>query len=147
MNIVHIEDDDDHAALVSAALTDSRLKSRVIRFENAESGLEYLLKPVRTQAGAQCPLPDLIILDLTLPGMDGMEFLEHLRSNRQTAGIPVVVLTNTEDPDKIAEVYRKGANSYVVKSLSHDDFVIKLVEMNMYWSNTAATPGREANVY
>ena len=147
LNIVHIEDDDDHAELVSAAISNTRLNSRVIRFDDAESGLDYLLGQGQDEVGALYPMPDLIILDLSLPGMDGLEFLEHLRSNCETIAIPVVVLTNTEDPKKIEEVYRKGANSYVVKPLSYDEFVIKLAEMNMYWSNTAATPGRRAGVY
>jgi two-component system response regulator len=147
MNIMHIEDNDDHAELVSAAITDTRLNSRVIRFDDAESGLDYLLGREQSQARGQYPLPDLIILDLSLPGMNGLEFLEHLRSHRQTSGIPVVVLTNTDDPNEVDEMYRKGANSYVVKPVNYDEFIIKLAEMNMYWSATAEVPGRGVSMH
>jgi two-component system response regulator len=146
MRILHIEDNDDHAELVSAAITDSRLNSRVIRFDKAESGLDYLLgRKQSSLVRGDYPLPDLIILDLSLPDMNGLEFLEHLRTNRQTAGIPVIVLSATNSPEEIDAVYRKGANSYVVKPVNYDEFVIKLVEMNMYWSGTSEVPGRAAN--
>jgi CheY-like chemotaxis protein len=144
MRILHIEDNDDHAELVSAAITDSRMNSRVIPFSDAESGLDYLLGLEQNHAGGAHPQLDLIILDLSLPGMPGAEFLEHLRSNQQTAGIPVVVPTNADDPDEIDAVYRKGANSYVIKPVSYDEFIIKLAEMNMYWSGTSEVPGQRA---
>jgi DNA-binding response OmpR family regulator len=146
MRILHIEDNDDHAELVSAAITDSRRNSRVIRFSNAESGLDYLFRTRPRSTGGDNPMPDLIILDLSLPGMNGLEFLEHLRSNQLTAGIPVVVLTNADDPDKIDAVYRQGANSYVIKPVGYDEFVIKLAEMNMYWSGTSEVPMQGAQL-
>ncbi len=146
MRILHIEDNDDHAELVSAAITDSRRNSRVIRFANAEAGLDYLFGMEQQPTGGGGSMPDLIILDLTLPGMNGLDFLGHLRSNQQTAGIPVVVLTNADDPDKIDAMYRSGANSYVVKPVGYDEFVIKLAEMNMYWSGTSEVPGQKARL-
>jgi CheY-like chemotaxis protein len=147
LRILHIEDNDDHAELVSAAITDSRLNTRVIRFDTAESGLDYLYLRQRCNVPGDQPLPDLIILDLSLPGMSGVEFLEHLRTNTRTAGIPVVVLTTTSDPAEIESAYRKGANSYVVKPSSYDEFVIKLAEMNLYWSGTSEVPGQGASLH
>lgn len=144
LSLLHIEDNDDHAELVSAAITDSRLNSKVIRFDDAESGLDYLFGREQCLVRENYPLPDLIILDLSLPGMNGLEFLEHLRTNRQTVGIPVVVLSNTNNPGAIDAVYRKGANSYVVKPANYDDFIIKLAEMSMYWSSTSEVPRRRA---
>ena len=90
--------------------------------------------------------PDLILLDLSLPGMSGLEFLTYLRSNAWTNGIPVVVLTNASDPELIEELYSCGANSYIVKPVCYEDFVVKLAELTMYWSGTVEVPGGSPKV-
>jgi two-component system response regulator len=140
MLIMHIEDDDDHADLVSAALTQTRLACRVIRFIDAESGLDYLFGDLQSRRRRQYPFPDMILLDLCLPGMRGLDFLKLVRANQLTKGIPVVVLTNTGRQRDIAQAYECGANSYIVKPDAYEEFVIKLAELNGYWFLTSEVP-------
>lgn len=140
--IIHIEDNDEHAELVSAAIAESKLASQVIHFVDAETCLEYLSTRGQEFNSIQSSLPDLILLDLSLPKMSGLEFLLRLRANPLTGGIPVVVLTNSDDPTQIDRLYRSGANSYIVKPMKYEDFIIKIAELNMYWFGTSEMPNR-----
>jgi len=138
--IVHIEDDDDHAELVSAAAAECSRSHRIIRFENAESGLKYLEGYDWSKKSNDRLWPDLILLDMSLGGMSGNEFLRRLKAGDQTAGIPVVVLAATEDDAAIRRAYRLGAASYIVKPSEFNEFVMKLAELNSYWSVTSEVP-------
>jgi CheY-like chemotaxis protein len=138
--ILLIEDNDDHAELVSAALKVNNLVGEVVRFADAESGLEYLFGEEQSTVRHGRPMPDLILLDLMLPGMSGMELLKIVKNRTETKGTPVVVLTTSAHDDRISKAYEYGANSYIAKPLGHQDFVIKLAELNMFWSVTAELP-------
>lgn len=143
--VMLIEDNDDHAELVAAALQVNNLVGNVVRFADAESGLDYLYGEDQAVNRNQYPLPDLILLDLMLPGMSGMEMLKVVRNRRETKGTPVIVLTTSSQDRKIAEAYELGANSYIAKPIGHQDFVIKLAELNMFWSVTAELPENTGN--
>lgn len=138
--IMHVEDDDDHATLVSAAVTENKMSCDIIRFSDAESGLDYLCGHHQSAYRHDHPFPDLILLDLSLPGMSGLDFLKHLKSEQQTRSIPVVVLSISDQKKQIALAYRLGANSYIVKPDIVDDLIVRLAEMNMYWFGTAEMP-------
>jgi two-component system response regulator len=136
--VMLIEDNDDHAELVSAALEVNNLVGRVVRFADAESALDHLF--TESRAARRHSLPDLILLDLMLPGMSGMEMLRIIKSHPETKSVPVVVLTTSSQDSKISKAYELGANSYIAKPIGHQDFVIKLAELNMFWSVTAELP-------
>ncbi|UCG62391.1 MAG: response regulator [Candidatus Zixiibacteriota bacterium] len=140
LQVMLIEDNDDHAELVAAALEVNNLVGNVIRFADAESGLDYLIGETRAKRKTENPLPDLILLDLMLPGMSGMEMLKILKQQPRTKSIPVIVLTTSSLDSKIDKAYELGANSYIAKPIGHQDFVIKLAELNMFWSVTAELP-------
>jgi len=140
MLIAHIEDNDDHAKLVSEVTAEAVLPCRVIRFIDAESGLDYLQGDLQSFHRDQHPFPDLILLDLDLPGMSGLTFLRHVRAHEKTKGIPIVVLTSSANEHEIAAAYRYGANSYIVKPVNTEDFIVKLTELNMYWYLTSEVP-------
>jgi two-component system response regulator len=140
--VMHIEDNDDHADLVLAALTQISLPRRVIRFIDAESGLDYLFGDLQSLHRSQYPFPDLILLDISLPGMGGLEFLQTVRMNQHTKGIPVVIISASVRQKEIARAYDCGANSYIIKPIGYDEFVIKLAELNMYWFQTAEVPAQ-----
>ncbi|MBU8934476.1 MAG: response regulator [candidate division Zixibacteria bacterium] len=138
--IVHIEDNDSHAQLVSDVATQATMPCRVIRFVDAESGLDYLQGDLQSFHRDQHPYPNLILLELDLPGMSGLTFLRHVRAHERTKGIPIVVLTKSANEHEITAAYRYGANSYVVKPADRDDFLIKLTELSMYWHMTSEIP-------
>ena len=143
--VMLIEDNDDHAELVSAALEVNNLVGNVIRFADAESGLKYLYGEVEPDNKSARPRPDLILLDLMLPGMSGMEMLKILKSREETKGTPVIVLTTSSQDARVDKAYELGANSYIAKPVGHQDFVIKLAELNMFWSVTAELPSTRQN--
>jgi len=139
LHLMHIENNDDHAELVSATVMESQLPCKISRFADAESGLAFLT-PNNIDSTCTQAFPDIILLDLGLPGINGYEFLTTLRANNMTKGIPVVVLTTSNQEKEISRAYKAGANSYIVKPASMEEFVIKLAEMSMYWSMTAELP-------
>jgi two-component system response regulator len=141
--VMLIEDNDDHAELVSAALEVNNLVGNVIRFADAETGLKYLFDEVKADDRAPRVRPDLILLDLMLPGMSGMEMLKILKSRDETKVIPVIVLTTSSQDTRVDKAYQLGANSYISKPVGHQDFVIKLAELNMFWSVTAELPSTQ----
>ena len=140
MTVMHIDDNDDHALLVSEALSETWMESRIIRFAEAEPALNYLEQASLSTNSTESIVPDLILLDLQLPGMNGLEFLREVRNHQHTRAIPIVVLTNSEKEEEVKRAYRLGANSYIVKPLQIEDFVIRLAELNMYWFGTARVP-------
>lgn len=140
LTVMLIEDNDDHAELVSAALAVNNLVGKVVRFADAEAGLGYLFGETQSTDRQNYPLPDLILLDLMLPGMSGIEMLKVVKKRAETKSVPVVVLTTSSQDSKISEAYELGANSYIAKPVGHQDFVIKLAELNMFWSVTAELP-------
>ena len=111
-------------------------RCRLIRRRQGEEALAYLSSRTPNDN-----LPDLIVLDLSLPGMSGLELLRRLKAGESTRGVPVVVFSSSPDPDDIVKAYEAGANSYVVKPGELDDFIIKLAEMTMYWGMTSEVPG------
>lgn len=138
--VMLIEDNDDHAELVAAALEVNNLVGSVIRFADAESGLDYLFGNPGSDDKQKNQPPDMILLDLMLPGMSGMEMLRIIKQRPETKSIPVIVLTTSSLDSKIDKAYELGANSYIAKPIGHQDFVIKLAELNMFWSVTAELP-------
>jgi CheY-like chemotaxis protein len=138
--VMLVEDNDDHAELVGAALEVNNLVGSVVRFADAESGLDYLLGDPKSDEQLQNQMPDMILLDLMLPGMSGMEMLKVIKQRPETRSIPVIVLTTSSLDSKIDKAYELGANSYIAKPIGHQDFVIKLAELNMFWSVTAELP-------
>ena len=140
MLIAHIEDNDSHAQLLSDVATQATEPCRVIRFVDAESGLDYLQGDLQSFHRDQHPYPDLILMELDLPGMSGLTFLRHVRVHERTRGIPIVVLAKSDNEHEIAAAYHYGANSYVVKPVNRDDFLIKLTELSMYWHLTSEIP-------
>ena len=123
--ILLVEDSADDVELALAALGD--LAQKVFVASDGEEALDYAFAP-ETHA------LKVILLDLHLPQMSGLEVLRRLKSDDRTKAIPVVVLTSSEDEQDIREAYERGANSYVVKPVKFDDFVKALVKMGHYWT-------------
>lgn len=140
LQIMHVEDNDDHAELVSAIISQSNLPCTIKRFADAESATRYLFDQTQSHLERTLKLPDLVLLDLALPGISGQEFLQKLRADNLSAAIPVIVLTTSDREEEITAAYKAGANSYIIKPARLNDFVVKMTEMNMYWAETAVVP-------
>ncbi|UCG62390.1 MAG: response regulator [Candidatus Zixiibacteriota bacterium] len=138
--IMLVEDNDDHAELITDALNNTIVANRVLRFVNAESALEYLLGKETLTSPQDYPLPGVVLLDLKLPGMDGFQMLRKIRSQDRTRRLPVVILTTSKREDEIARGYELGANSYIVKPVKFEEFRAKIIDLKMYWVLTSELP-------
>jgi len=146
--IMLVEDNDDHAELISDALNNTIVANRVIRFVNAESALEFLHGGKGAEStSTDIPLPGMIILDVKLPGMNGFEMLKQVRNDERTRRIPVVMLTTSRREDEIAKGYEYGANSYIVKPVKFEEFRAKIIDLKMYWILTSELPAKANQVH
>ena len=124
MTILLVEDNPDDAALTEIALRGVRAHLEVAR--DGKEALDYLFNDAND-------LPRLVLLDLRLPNIDGLEVLRHIRENERTRLTPVVILTSSVAPDDVATGYRYGANSFVRKPLDFDQFSGMVRQLGSYW--------------
>lgn len=141
VRLLLIEDDDDHAFLVRSCLDEHRVVHFVDRVADGEEALRYLRREDRY---ADTTTPDLILLDLKLPRLDGHEVLAAIKSDDLLRTIPVIVLTTSDTERDRARVYRSHANSYVVKPLDFDKFRRLIHDMINYWAIWNRPPVQES---
>lgn len=128
--IILVEDSISDADLVMRALKKNNLVNRVLHLQDGQEALEYFFGDSEE---SMVTAPKLILLDLKMPKINGLEVLEKLKSNESTKVIPVVILTSSrEDPD-LEKCYLLGANSYVVKPVVFDEFIKAIAEVGLYW--------------
>jgi two-component system, response regulator len=139
--IMLIEDNPDDQALTLRALKRNKILNEVTVASDGVEALELLLPG----SGAEVKLPGLILLDLKLPKVDGLEVLRRLRADPRTEIVPVVVLTSSQEQEDILDSYHSGANGYVRKPVNFADFSEAVNTLGMYWLllNEVAPP-REA---
>lgn len=130
VNIVLVEDNPFDVELTLHALEKHNLANSVKVLNDGQEALDYILTRC-VPGGRGCP--HLILLDLKLPKIDGLEVLQRIRSNEDTKFLPVVVLTSSgEDRDRV-ESYKLGVNSYIVKPVGFDTFAKVVSEVGFYW--------------
>ena len=129
--ILHVEDDDVHARLVRESLSGKEAGIHVDRAVDGEEALAYIRSAGR---GKQRPLPDLILLDLKLPKVDGHEFLQVLKQDASLRVIPVVVLTTSDKDSDRRTAYASHANSYLVKPMNFAELKSLVAEVRTYWA-------------
>lgn len=126
--ILLVEDNADDEQLTLRAMRQSEVPN-IIRV--ARDGAEALDHLFGASAGNR--LPDLVLLDLKLPKVSGLEVLQKLRSDERTRGLPVVVLTSSDEEKDIVESYNLGANSYIRKPVDFDEFIDAVRQLGLYW--------------
>lgn len=126
-----VEDDEDHAQLVIRSLRNNRVVNRIDHINNGADALEYLFR--RGKYSSQ-PLPDIILLDLKLPRVDGLEVLQKIKSDDNLKMIPIVILTTSDAETDRTSAYLQHANSYLVKPLDFSQFRKMAEELNLYWA-------------
>ncbi|AHM59707.1 CheY-like receiver protein [Flammeovirgaceae bacterium 311] len=132
-----IEDSEEDFSILQRAFNKCSVRERVMHFADGRAAAEYLTsvedKPVDLY-------PLLILLDLNLPFMDGLTFLDWIKKRPVLKRIPVVVLTTSCNLQDIHESYRRGANSYLCKPQQFDEFLNVVQEIKKYWLEVAVTP-------
>jgi two-component system response regulator len=131
--ILLVEDNDDDAELTARAFKEARVQNPVVRAADGVEALDFLFARGAYVSRNVADLPAVVLLDLNLPRLGGLDVLTALRGDARTRHLPVVVLTSsTEDRDRIA-AYEQYANSYVQKPVDYDDFVAAARQLGLYW--------------
>lgn len=133
VEILLVEDNPNDAEMTIRALKKCNLGNKLVHVGDGELALEFLLAKGAFEDRHATSRLKLVVLDLKMPKIGGMEVLRRIRENEATKTLPVVVLTSSkEDPD-IKECYKLGVNSYVVKPVDFGDFVKAVSELGLYW--------------
>jgi len=140
VEILLVEDDIDDAEMTIDVMRKNNLANKLIHMVDGEEALDFLFGTGKFVGRDINLKPRLILLDLKMPKVDGMEVLERVKSNNATKKIPVVILTSSkEDPD-VSRCYELGANGYIVKPVEFDSFIKAVSELGMYWMLLNHTP-------
>ena len=141
IDILLVEDSETDAELAIEALRQGKLQNTVNHVKDGEQALQYLRNE---GAYADAPRPDLILLDLNMPKVDGREVLRQIRADEDLKVIPVVVLTTSSHDRDIHESYGLAANSYIVKPVNLSSFFEIVREINNFWVQVVSLPPKEA---
>jgi CheY-like chemotaxis protein len=131
--ILLVEDNRDHAELVVRSLENHRVANEIHHVIDGQAALDYLYHKGEYSDEQASPVPHLILLDLRLPRMDGLEVLNRLKSDQTPHKIPVVVLTSSEAENDRVKAYSDHANSYLVKPLDFAKFSQLMDDLGYYW--------------
>jgi two-component system response regulator len=138
--VMLIEDNLDHAELVMRTLAEHQVVNQIRHFTEGQSALDYLFRREEYTDPATSPRPNLILLDLRLPRVDGLEILKEIKNSDELRCIPVVVLTTSEAERDIARAYLNHANSYLVKPVGFEEFNKLMEDMGFYWLGWNTSP-------
>lgn len=138
--ILLVEDTEAEIALTLLALKRSQITSRVVVARDGVDALAYLFGREGTAAQDPQTLPQIVLLDLKLPKIDGFDVLERIRADVRTHRLPVIVLTSSSEPRDLARAYDLGASSYIRKPIDFTQFTQDMRTTSRYWLDVNAAP-------
>jgi CheY-like chemotaxis protein len=142
INVLIAEDDDGHALLIQEHLEDAGVHNPIRRFRDGAEAWDFLagegVGPQRAKRDAEKAY--LLLLDIRMPRMDGVEVLRRIKAHAELHALPVIMLTTTDDPREVAECYALGCNSYVTKPVNFADFSEVIKRLGLFISVIAVTP-------
>jgi CheY-like chemotaxis protein len=139
--VMLVEDNVDHAELVIRTLEEHRIVNQVRHFLDGQSALDYLFRRGEFAGQKNTPLPHVILLDLRLPRVDGIDVLKAIKEDDELKIIPVVVLTTSEAEKDVTRAYYNHANSYLVKPVGFEEFKRLMDDLGFYWLGWNTHPG------
>ncbi|MDD5628313.1 MAG: response regulator [Elusimicrobia bacterium] len=144
--VLIVEDNPDDEALILRAFRKHKLANEVVVARDGEEALEWLFAAGRHAGREAGRVPAVVMMDLKLPKLDGLEVLRRIRGDERTWSLPVVILTSSKEEQDIIASYRLGANSYVRKPVEFESFMEAVGRLGLYWLlfNDSRPAGRMA---
>ena len=131
--ILYVEDDPAHAEIAFRSLEKFKEINKIVHVTDGQLALDYLYRQGEYANQLKCPRPDLILLDLRLPKVDGIEVMRKVRTDEELRSIPIVILTTSVAERDIARAYMNNVNSYLVKPLEENKFTELFESLGYYW--------------
>jgi CheY-like chemotaxis protein len=141
--ILVVEDNPSDATMTLRALNKHNVANHIVLARDGAEALEYLYGTGAYAGRDPTDLPHVVVLDLKLPKVDGMEVLKRIRSEPVTETLPVVILTSSDEQRDLVESYEQGVNSYVRKPVDFSEFTAAVSHLGLYWSLINRTPRPE----
>ncbi len=139
-SILVVEDNPDDQILTMRALRKASSQSPIILQEDGQTALEFLFGTENSKPSPQVDSLGVILLDIKLPKISGLEVLRQIRSSPQTDWLPVVMMTSSDEPQELREAYRLGANSFVTKQIDYSKFSEQMCLLARYWLTVNRVP-------
>jgi chemotaxis family two-component system response regulator Rcp1 len=134
IHILLVEDNEGDIVLAREALEEARIKNRITVITDGEKALEYLFRNDNNRK------PDLILLDMNLPKVNGLEVLAKLKADEALKIIPVVMLTTSTSEQDVLDAYRNYVNCYINKPIDLEEFIVVIKNIESFWLNTVKLP-------
>lgn len=140
ITILLVEDNEDHAELVMRNLEEQEFNHIIYHVSDGEAALDYLFHRGAYISEADAPYPQLILLDLHLPKIDGLTVLKEIKACDQLKIIPTVILTSSESDSDVWSAYSNHANSFLVKPMEYKNYTQLMQELGLYWLSCNTSP-------
>lgn len=142
IDVLLVEDNVDDAELTIRALKKNNLVDSLVHVQSGEEALDFIFGQGEYKSRNILHIPKLILLDLKMPRVGGIEILRRVKWDERTKVIPTVILTSSKEDQDIIESYKLGANSYFVKPVDYEGFVEAIAKLSQYWLDLNQYPGK-----
>lgn len=146
LNVLLVEDNLDHTEMIMRCFKDHRLRNKIYHVVDGEAALDYVFRRGEYSDPEKSPRPHVILLDLRLPRIDGLDVLKQIKSSEELCMIPVVILTTSDADKDVMNSYKNHANSYLVKPLDFDSFKQLINDLGFYWLGWNHHPFSNSNM-
>jgi two-component system, response regulator len=140
IEILLVEDDPSDAELALRVLRKGHMGHGILHVRDGEEALEYLFATGKFEGRNINQIPKVIFLDLKMPKVGGLEVLQRIKADERTRTIPVVLFTSSKEEKDVIDGYRLGANSYIVKPMTYEDYSESVLDTGSYWLNLNCPP-------